>query len=346
MSAAIPVNIITGALGVGKTTAIARLLASKPSAERWVVILNEFTDSGIDALTLAAAAAGAYDVRAIPGGCLCCTGEEDFQRQLRALVEERPARILIEPSGIAHPGAVIDELRAYERTGALQLLSTVALIDAPRLHAVVSLERTAEREQVEAADVLLLSKAELATAAELEHFKQAAGVLFPPKRWIGVSVRGELPATALHPPAAMHSFEFLPPASDGSVLRQHVHVHVHDSAPRIASREFPVGKHVVRAKIHCLLGRTACGWEFPAEAVFTKQCAAELMRSPLLAGVERFKAVLRTGMERRVLLQRYLEQFSENEIAWRRESRIEVQMRPGVEADWAAWDRWWTAAVE
>lgn len=344
MSAVIPVNIITGALGAGKTTAIARLLASKPPAERWVVILNEFTDSGIDALTLATAAAGAYDVRAIPGGCLCCTGEEDFQRQLRTLVEERPTRILIEPSGIAHPGAVIDELRAYERTGALQLLSTVALIDAPRLHAVVSPERTAEREQVEAADVLLLSKAELATAAELEHFVQAAGALFPPKRWIGVSVRGELPAMALHPAAAMHSFEFLPSASDGSVLRQHVHAR--DSAPQIASREFPVGNHVVRAKIHRLLGRTACGWEFPAEAVFTKQCAAELMRSPLLVGVERFKAVLRTGMERRVLLQRYLEQFSENEIAWRRESRIEVQMRPGVEADWAAWDRWWATAVE
>jgi G3E family GTPase len=105
-SSPIPVNIITGALGAGKTTAIARLLASKPAAEFWLVILNEFTDTGIDAVTLAAAARGAYDVRMIPGGCLCCTGEEDFRRQLSGVLNLPPHSnppAVIEPSGIGHP---------------------------------------------------------------------------------------------------------------------------------------------------------------------------------------------------------------------------------------------------
>jgi G3E family GTPase len=61
MSESIPDNIITGALGAGKTTAIAQLLASKAAREPWLVILNEFTDTGIDALTLATSARGAYE---------------------------------------------------------------------------------------------------------------------------------------------------------------------------------------------------------------------------------------------------------------------------------------------
>lgn len=146
---------------------------------------------------------------AIPGGCLCCTGEEDFQQQLGKLVRERPARILIEPSGIAHPGAVIDELRAYERAGLLRLMSTIALVDVPRLGVLQSEERTTEREQVEAADVVLLSKAELASPLDRERFWSAARDLFPAKRWIGLSSAGVLPPEALQPPQAAHSFELV-----------------------------------------------------------------------------------------------------------------------------------------
>ncbi len=68
----IPTHVITGSLGVGKTTAIARLFAAKPESERWVVILNEFTESGIDVLTVAGQARGEFDVRLVPDGCLCC----------------------------------------------------------------------------------------------------------------------------------------------------------------------------------------------------------------------------------------------------------------------------------
>ena len=59
----IPAWVVTGPLGCGKTTLIAGLLAAKPAQERWAVLLNEFSDAGIDALTVAAAARGPYDVR-------------------------------------------------------------------------------------------------------------------------------------------------------------------------------------------------------------------------------------------------------------------------------------------
>lgn len=339
MFSGIPVNIVTGALGAGKTTAIARLLASKPLNERWVVILNEFTDSGIDALTVAAAAVGAYDVRAIPGGCLCCTGEEDFQQQLGKLVQERPARILIEPSGIAHPGTVIDELRAYERTGRLRLMSTIALVDISRLHVLESPQRNTEREQVEAADVLLLSKAEQATPAERDRFFSAASALFPPKRWIGLSSAGVLPSEALQPPQAKPAFGLMVSET------QSAHAHSHRQVTT-TSRDFVSGPFVIRAQTQHLLNRCACSWVIPAEAIFAREQLAELQRSRLFEDVERMKAVLRTGIEQRLLAQCHPDGFSTSEIVWRQESRIEVQLKPGRDADWSAWDRLWLTSLE
>ena len=121
MSGPVPVWVVTGPLGCGKTTILAQLMADKPPDERWVVLLNEFTDAGIDALTVAAAAQGAYDVRLVPGGCLCCAGEADFRRTLQELLAPEgnpPARILVEPSGIGHPAGIVEELLALGHSGA------------------------------------------------------------------------------------------------------------------------------------------------------------------------------------------------------------------------------------
>ena len=104
-------HIITGSFGSGKTTAIRWLMAHKPEEELWVVILNEFTDAGIDALSVAESSRGNYDVRLVAGGCLCCVGELEFGRQLRDLLRNfKPARLLIEPSGAGHAADIIDTL--------------------------------------------------------------------------------------------------------------------------------------------------------------------------------------------------------------------------------------------
>ncbi len=89
-------HIITGSFGAGKTTAIRRLMADKPENELWMVILNEFTDAGLDALSVAEAARGQYDVRLVAGGCLCCVGELEFGKQLRDIMRNfKPALLLI-----------------------------------------------------------------------------------------------------------------------------------------------------------------------------------------------------------------------------------------------------------
>jgi G3E family GTPase len=352
---AIPVNIITGALGAGKTTAIARLLADKSPTESWLVILNEFTDTGIDTLTLAAAARGAYDVRMIPGGCLCCTGEEDFRRQLSGVLalpsDQWPARILIEPSGIGHPGAIVDELRIFERSGALRLVSTIALLDADR-HIDWGALDDIEQAQVDAADVLLLSKADRVDAAVRTRFREWAEALFPPKRFIECSEGGVLPADALTPPAADFSFAMpLRPSLHQQARRapfsSHEREHAHEHAPQIVTRQVQLSTATAQAKTLQLLDRAACGWMIPESVLFdTAQLQALLNNAAVWEGVERFKAIVRTDVQRWQLLQWWNGRSAISDCNWRQDSRIEVQLIAGVNVDWAVWDERWQVMVE
>jgi G3E family GTPase len=95
-------------LGVGKTTAILDLLSQKPEDENWAVLVNEFGQIGIDGAIFKTAGA---TVSEIPGGGLCCAVGLPFQVAINRLVKEtRPDRLLIEPSGIGHPGKVIEML--------------------------------------------------------------------------------------------------------------------------------------------------------------------------------------------------------------------------------------------
>ncbi len=68
----IPVNIITGFLGSGKTTAIIRLLNNKPAGDKWAVIINEFGKVSIDSQTLRSSS-DSGNIYEVSGGCICCS---------------------------------------------------------------------------------------------------------------------------------------------------------------------------------------------------------------------------------------------------------------------------------
>jgi G3E family GTPase len=354
---AIPTHVITGSLGVGKTTAISRLFASKPEAERWVVILNEFTDTGIDVLTVAGSARGEFDVRLVPGGCLCCASELDFTRTLRELVRGvRPARLFVEPSGIGHPAAIVEELLAHESRGAVALESIVCLVDPARLSEMAPGAGVA-RDQAEVADVLVLSKADLATDAQRAAFRAWAAEFYPPKRWVGECAAGELPPEALAPALPRAPFAVLParPAAHehehGAHARdRHVHAAEQEASASVLARgdesvALPTlagGRRVVRH-----VGRTAAGWTFERRAGFSRPALArELAASPLLRDVERLKGVFRTGPEHWALVQVANGELSFAESSWRRDSRCEVLLREGAVTDWSAWDALWSATVD
>src|SRR5580692_1020452 len=107
--ARIPVTVVTGFLGAGKTTLVRRFLAT-PEGHGTAVIINEYGAVGIDD---ALVRSSSDDVKLIGNGCLCCTTRSDLQVALHRLVAEREqgtvprfSRILIETSGLAEPAAV------------------------------------------------------------------------------------------------------------------------------------------------------------------------------------------------------------------------------------------------
>ena len=102
---AIRTNLITGFLGVGKTTAVRHLLAHRPEGERWAVLVNEFGEIGVDGALLDDTGVAVTEV---PGGCVCCVSSQAFTVGLNRLIrEQRPERILIEPTGLGHPAQII-----------------------------------------------------------------------------------------------------------------------------------------------------------------------------------------------------------------------------------------------
>ncbi len=357
-----PVHVLTGPLGVGKTTAIAHLLGTKDEEERWAVILNEFTETGIDALTLAAAARGAYDVRLVPGGCLCCVSELDFTRTLVQLVhEQRPVRLLVEPSGIGHPAAIAEELLQHEARGHLQLAGIICLLDGLRAERLwkewqATLEaeaagtsppeRSVERDQFEVADVVVLSKADVATPAQCAAFEALAAAAYPPKRWVGEMTHGELPAEALLPRGAVSRPALFLPA------RPTLHAaakHEHGGRDEAVALHWPTaGEGEVVRRITRRLGRVGVSWVFPAAWVFARlpllrfleknavgsagAVATELDDVAAASGrVERAKGVVRTGPYAWWSLQSFAGGVGAQESQWRLDSRLEVMFLPAAE---------------
>lgn len=336
--APIPVWVVAGPLGSGKTTALSQLVAAKPSAENWVVLLNEFTDAGIDALTVASAATGPFDVRLVPGGCLCCAGEADFRRNLNELVTmTRPDRILVEPSGLGHPAGIIDELLAHQATGRISLQLIIGLITAEDLAKVDADEIT--RAVAEIADVLLLSKSDLASPEDRAAFDALVASLFPAKRASGAWHRSE-------PLQPWLVYAESSAASRSTLSRSSLHDHErhrHEEHPhRHLGDVVAIGPGAERRLIE-VLQRQGARWVFERSYEFseTRLMAALLSDTELNRAVERFKAVVRVGEDEWVLLQRAGARLQATPTSWRRDHRLEVQNMPGIPLDLSQWDALW-----
>ncbi len=346
MSSPIPAWVVSGPLGCGKTTLIARLLATKPPEENWAVLLNEFSEAGIDALTVAAAARGAYDVRMVPGGCICCVGEADFRRNLLELVaaRERPARIIVEPSGIGHPAGIVEELLMHQAQGGLRLEAVIGLVDAARVPLLRATDAEPARATAEIADVLALSKTDLADASCLREFESLAGALYPAKKWFGGIVRGELPNAAWD--AIRRDRHGIAAEARASQRRpaQHAAARAHPAHEHAAHVE-QVGDAERRSIEH--LGYAGASWTFPPRVAFSREALSSAlhrprsMLDPALGDFQRLKAVLRVAEDEWVLLQRVGDECSMVSTAWRRDQRIELIVGADQAWDVAAWDDLW-----
>jgi G3E family GTPase len=184
----IPVNLVIGFLGVGKTTAVRHLLARHPGHERWAVLVNEFGEIGVDGALLADTG---VTVEEVAGGCLCCVSAPAFTTGLNRLIRQhRPERILIEPSGLGHPAKVLETLTGPLYRGLLEVRATICLVDARHLRSPRHLAHETFQDQIHLADVLVANKADCYGPSDLVAFEDFTSTLTPRKLKLGLAEHG------------------------------------------------------------------------------------------------------------------------------------------------------------
>lgn len=185
--AKLPVTVITGFLGSGKTTLITHLMQN-PGGKRLAVVVNEFGDVGVDGEILKGCAipdCPAENIMELANGCICCTVADDFIPTIEALMalDPRPDHILIETSGLALPKPLLKAFDWPDIRSKITVDGVIALADAEAVAsgrfapdvAKVDAQRLADdsldhetplsevfEDQISCADIILLTKPDLA----------------------------------------------------------------------------------------------------------------------------------------------------------------------------------------
>jgi cobalamin biosynthesis protein CobW len=202
--AKIPVTVITGFLGSGKTTLIRHLLANA-QGRKLAVLVNEFGSEGVDGEILKSCAdenCPAENIVELANGCICCTVADDFIPTMETLLARkvRPDHILIETSGLALPKPLLKAFDWPEIRSRITVDGVIALADAEAVAAgrfapdpeAVDAQRAADpsvdhetplsevfEDQIACADMVLLTKADLAGEAGLAAAKLAISAEAP-----------------------------------------------------------------------------------------------------------------------------------------------------------------------
>jgi len=217
--AKVPVSILTGFLGAGKTTLVGHILRNRENMKVGVVV-NDIAEANIDSEVLKFE--DADGIVGLQNGCACCSGRDDLFARLEELVQSTGVskldrqwdRLVVECSGVAEPESIARELEAMERRGEpvmkrIFLAGIVCVVDASTfLDTYHSSEKATDQtqqplsvllvSQLESADTVIINKADLVGEAELARLHQLLAALAPNARRL-VTTRGALPLRNLMP---------------------------------------------------------------------------------------------------------------------------------------------------
>ncbi|CCN48580.1 putative Cobalamin (vitamin B12) biosynthesis CobW-like [Vibrio nigripulchritudo MADA3029] len=275
----VPTNIITGFLGVGKTSAILHMMKNKPSNERWAVLVNEFGEIGVDGSLIQ----GNHDekqqvfIREVPGGCMCCAAGLPMQIALNQLLSEAKAdRLLIEPTGLGHPKEVLQVLSSEHYRKVLSLQKNITLVDARKLSDSIYTQHDTFNQQIEIADTVVGHKLDLYQGDEKETLEEYVAKVGRPNTRVIFAQHGDIPFAEFEGETTVHS--------------QPPHHHHHGHSKPLAS-ELPIPESGVLKATNQGEGFHSVGWRFSPEKIFNRNTLLVLLTG---LNVERMKAVFIT----------------------------------------------------
>jgi len=280
---AVPTNIITGFLGVGKTTAILHLLKQKPAEERWAVLVNEFGEIGVDGGLMQGRQSNSKGlfVREVPGGCMCCAAGLPMQIALNQLLTKaKPHRLLIEPTGLGHPKEVLEVLCAEHYQTVLNIQQCITLVDARHVTDSRYSEHETFNQQIDIADIIIGNKADLFGESARQQL-----ITYVEKR------RGEtVPIYFIE--KGKFEIALLDGVSDmvETLNHHHQHHHLSQAKPDISMMEFPeCGFLSVK---NAGDGYQSIGWRFSPNIVFDRTALFSWLAG---LSVERAKGIFITN---------------------------------------------------
>ena len=325
----IPTNLITGFLGVGKTSAIRHLISQKPEGEKWAVLVNEFGEVGIDGAIIESAGSDNVAVSEIAGGCFCCSTDAPIEFSLMELIRQTsPQRVLIEPTGLGHPAKVLDTLRGPWFRSVIDLHATFCLADAADFDNPKVTNIEVFQDQLHMADIVAVNKLDRTDPERLEAFLKYLREMFPPKSQILTTTQGQLDLVLLDADISPERVPLFPDAHrvESTDQAQPTSLNYHIS--------FLLPRHPVRKESR-QGDRAACGWLFSPIDSFRRVDLFELFNGSF--DVHRLKGVFNVGNEW-LLFNRVGGELTCESIPYRRDSRLEVILdQPSF--DWNEFER-------
>ncbi len=218
----IPCTVITGFLGAGKTTLVRHVLANA-GGRRIAIMVNEFGALGIDGEILRSCGVPGcedVDIVELANGCLCCTVADEFLPAMQALLDRPnpPEHILIETSGLALPKPLLKAFGWPDIRSRVTVDGVIAVVDGPAVAAgrfaddpaAVAAQRAADDtldhdnplaevygDQVAAADLVILNKADLLDAATLAQLRAEVSAALPRPAAMVVATEGRVDLSVL-----------------------------------------------------------------------------------------------------------------------------------------------------
>jgi len=314
-------HLIIGRLGSGKSSLIQQLLKDKPSNEKWVVVVNEFGQVGIDAALLTPSAGeDNTQIAEIAGGCICCAAQSQLRVQLTTLIRQfQPQRIIIEATGLGHPAGIVDLLRDDYFKNIITIQSIITVIDMSLFNQTYNksdpqspLNTPAFIQQVQLADIIVFNKQDLVTVSGKQQARKYFQQIYPEKIKFVQAVHGKVDSdllTLVGNKPARFSFTDKPKKS---LQVDSEELHFRDL---VIKRYFSDNNEMI-----------SIGYIIPAEMNFRRKQISEVFTQlniqcqPLLL---RIKAVLNTGKFWHSF-NAINQQIEIQESFYRRDNRIEI----------------------